>query len=151
MRGLPRRPQKHIEHLLETRILAVARMKFHEPRRALRIKQKPERVLGRGLRRSQPVKHGARANLEVFPAALIFRDRKSTRLNSSHGSISYAVFCLKKTTIGDFMICNSGWAAAASTPSVSESMPDPEEDTCASIRPCCAALDRISDTSGIAG
>src|SRR5438309_6488055 len=25
-----------------------------------------------------------------------FRDRKSTRLNSSHSSISYAVFCLKK-------------------------------------------------------
>src|SRR6266542_4656860 len=24
------------------------------------------------------------------------RDRKSTRLNSSHGSISYAVFCLRK-------------------------------------------------------
>src|SRR5438128_3781121 len=27
------------------------------------------------------------------------RDRKSTRLNSSHGSISYAVFCLKKKKI----------------------------------------------------
>src|SRR5690242_21964743 len=27
---------------------------------------------------------------------LDFRDRKSTRLNSSHMSISYAVFCLKK-------------------------------------------------------
>src|SRR5256884_7225153 len=26
------------------------------------------------------------------------RDRKSTRLNSSHGYISYAVFCLKKNT-----------------------------------------------------
>src|ERR1039458_4129680 len=26
------------------------------------------------------------------------RDRKSTRLNSSHLGISYAVFCLKKTT-----------------------------------------------------
>src|SRR5207245_10814731 len=26
------------------------------------------------------------------------RDRKSTRLNSSHGSSSYAVFCLKKKT-----------------------------------------------------
>src|SRR5690348_17474449 len=26
------------------------------------------------------------------------RDRKSTRLNSSHPSISYAVFCLKKKT-----------------------------------------------------
>src|SRR5256886_10600115 len=25
------------------------------------------------------------------------RDRKSTRLNSSHSQISYAVFCLKKT------------------------------------------------------
>src|SRR2546430_4193986 len=33
----------------------------------------------------------ARATLE---AAL--RDRKSTRLNSSHSQISYAVFCLKK-------------------------------------------------------
>src|SRR3712207_8903052 len=26
------------------------------------------------------------------------RDRKSTRLNSSHANISYAVFCLKKKT-----------------------------------------------------
>src|SRR2546429_5460562 len=26
----------------------------------------------------------------------VARDRKSTRLNSSHGYISYAVFCLKK-------------------------------------------------------
>src|SRR3712207_7988093 len=26
----------------------------------------------------------------------ILRDRKSTRLNSSHANISYAVFCLKK-------------------------------------------------------
>src|SRR5687768_17944991 len=29
-------------------------------------------------------------------AALNVSDRKSTRLNSSHGYISYAVFCLKK-------------------------------------------------------
>src|SRR3712207_8434843 len=28
--------------------------------------------------------------------AAIERDRKSTRLNSSHANISYAVFCLKK-------------------------------------------------------
>src|SRR5690348_17508182 len=28
--------------------------------------------------------------------ALVLADRKSTRLNSSHPSISYAVFCLKK-------------------------------------------------------
>src|SRR5258707_4157506 len=32
--------------------------------------------------------------IEFFPGA--FEDRKSTRLNSSHANISYAVFCLKK-------------------------------------------------------
>src|SRR5689334_23524467 len=31
------------------------------------------------------------------------RDRKSTRLNSSHSSISYAVFCLKKKNRKDNM------------------------------------------------
>src|SRR5438876_4439078 len=30
------------------------------------------------------------------PRGGLHRDRKSTRLNSSHPSISYAVFCLKK-------------------------------------------------------
>src|SRR2546430_7069188 len=30
---------------------------------------------------------------------LVFLDRKSTRLNSSHSQISYAVFCLKKKNI----------------------------------------------------
>src|SRR5205085_7173766 len=30
------------------------------------------------------------------PAVELERDRKSTRLNSSHSQISYAVFCLKK-------------------------------------------------------
>src|SRR2546429_4551515 len=33
---------------------------------------------------------------DISPASL---DRKSTRLNSSHGYISYAVFCLKKKKI----------------------------------------------------
>src|SRR2546429_7881197 len=32
----------------------------------------------------------------VFESGQFTRDRKSTRLNSSHGYISYAVFCLKK-------------------------------------------------------
>src|SRR5437868_8926356 len=32
-------------------------------------------------------------------AEYIVRDRKSTRLNSSHVSISYAVFCLKKNKL----------------------------------------------------
>src|ERR1041385_9444445 len=36
--------------------------------------------------------------LRIQPQASAWRgtDRKSTRLNSSHGYISYAVFCLKK-------------------------------------------------------
>src|SRR5207245_10010259 len=40
----------------------------------------------RRLARSPPARHDGGGE----------RDRKSTRLNSSHGSISYAVFCLKK-------------------------------------------------------
>src|SRR5689334_23587461 len=33
------------------------------------------------------------------------RDRKSTRLNSSHSSISYAVFCLKKKNKYNKLTC----------------------------------------------
>src|SRR5688572_31111492 len=43
-------------------------------------------VVDRGL--AQPVAE------PVDEAAAILRDRKSTRLNSSHSQISYAVFCL---------------------------------------------------------
>src|SRR3712207_8866812 len=38
---------------------------------------------------------GQVAGLRLLAAALVL-DRKSTRLNSSHANISYAVFCLKK-------------------------------------------------------
>src|SRR2546429_3330449 len=49
-------------------------------------------------------RHKHFVNLFIWPAPrssnttekLTVRDRKSTRLNSSHGYISYAVFCLKK-------------------------------------------------------
>src|SRR5207245_10763400 len=47
----------------------------------------------------QQNKNGARKQdlpLEVAAVGKSCLDRKSTRLNSSHGSISYAVFCLKK-------------------------------------------------------
>src|SRR3712207_8437419 len=50
-------------------------------REAPRVAQSPRPDLGR-----------APAELERIPV----RDRKSTRLNSSHANISYAVFCLKK-------------------------------------------------------
>src|SRR3712207_7746101 len=35
----------------------------------------------------------------VLPEPLRHEDRKSTRLNSSHANISYAVFCLKKKIV----------------------------------------------------
>src|SRR5205814_8183076 len=38
---------------------------------------------------------------DAFGAEQVARDRKSTRLNSSHLGISYAVFCLKKKTGSD--------------------------------------------------
>src|SRR5437588_3471657 len=40
---------------------------------------------------------------EDSDAARSPRDRKSTRLNSSHTVISYAVFCLKKKKTYDYM------------------------------------------------
>src|SRR3712207_7255700 len=46
-------------------------------------------------------------NLLVSHAAGVGPDRKSTRLNSSHANISYAVFCLKKKTTNS--TCVSGW------------------------------------------
>src|SRR5256885_10684684 len=49
----------------------------------------------------EPQRHALRLPLEVFGARLHeweAKDRKSTRLNSSHLVISYAVFCLKKKT-----------------------------------------------------
>src|SRR3712207_8867731 len=40
------------------------------------------------------VVHELREILELRPLVVRRRDRKSTRLNSSHANISYAVFCL---------------------------------------------------------
>src|SRR3712207_7628524 len=41
---------------------------------------------------------GAVNEVITFAGARVAQDRKSTRLNSSHANISYAVFCLKKKT-----------------------------------------------------
>src|SRR2546422_1549405 len=64
-------------------------------------------VLARSGSRLSRLAHTWRAHLVLGPASRRRRragparvdrgeDRKSTRLNSSHGYISYAVFCLKK-------------------------------------------------------
>src|SRR3712207_7635057 len=50
------------------------------------------------LRESVPVRAGEVVDATAMHVAALeeFLDRKSTRLNSSHANISYAVFCLKK-------------------------------------------------------
>src|SRR3712207_8146027 len=48
---------------------------------------------------TEPLPHVEARHLgpdQLDPAAGEAEDRKSTRLNSSHANISYAVFCLKK-------------------------------------------------------
>src|SRR5690606_41319712 len=57
---------------------------------ALRVRARGDAA--RALRLAQP--HLA-ARLRLAAAGRLLRDRKSTRLNSSHVKISYAVFCLK--------------------------------------------------------
>src|SRR2546429_2514574 len=56
----------------------------HEKRLAEQLRQRADDLYLENLRLQQ--------ELERYKKA----DRKSTRLNSSHGYISYAVFCLKK-------------------------------------------------------
>src|SRR2546429_5856288 len=55
--------------------------------------------VGEGDPRHRAVVGGLAALAQDVPhrdVRLVHGDRKSTRLNSSHGYISYAVFCLKK-------------------------------------------------------
>src|SRR3712207_7878031 len=49
--------------------------------------------LGHGL--AHALVHGVHAGVDKG-GPFVVEDRKSTRLNSSHANISYAVFCLKK-------------------------------------------------------
>src|SRR2546429_6377306 len=64
--------------------------------RARRRKETTEgalrKIVSLGCEPGRQIKHGA----ENRQSQQAHADRKSTRLNSSHGYISYAVFCLKK-------------------------------------------------------
>src|SRR5207248_11264489 len=75
-RAAPRQ-QRHAELQFDRALDAVeARERDHHPQRHVVLLEQPQDALARGRR----------------------IDRKSTRLNSSHRTISYAVFCLKKKT-----------------------------------------------------
>src|SRR5256885_6660399 len=73
--AIPQKRQREMYRFVARRAAAAAGLHFARPfaERARRIRRRPERE-------EQP--HSG--------------DRKSTRLNSSHLVISYAVFCLKK-------------------------------------------------------
>src|SRR2546430_8806220 len=56
----------------------------------------------------------------LSPTAGVRQDRKSTRLNSSHSQISYAVFCLKKknesippSSLSSLFMCICTWPRSA--------------------------------------
>src|SRR2546430_12518384 len=66
---------------------------LREGEHGLAARAPPSRVPGRAARRRER-RHGK--GVVVRNALALALDRKSTRLNSSHSQISYAVFCLKK-------------------------------------------------------
>src|SRR2546422_7359475 len=55
--------------------------------------------IGTGTHETEPITENLKVtgdSMKCRNLLVVFLDRKSTRLNSSHGYISYAVFCLKK-------------------------------------------------------
>src|SRR2546429_7353224 len=65
--------------------------------------------------RLQPVFGDSRQDARLSPDP---GDRKSTRLNSSHGYISYAVFCLKKKNKFVLSTSTTGYYSAISSPTL---------------------------------
>src|SRR2546430_11708112 len=71
--------------------------RLHQIRRERRLQQRRHRPVRLELPRQDRSVVGAVADYDpAEPLPQIGEDRKSTRLNSSHSQISYAVFCLKK-------------------------------------------------------
>src|SRR5256884_3735171 len=67
---------------------------FRSAIRAEALRQRPEYLQAK--LSAQSAEALQRQAFRNFFPDITGRDRKSTRLNSSHGYISYAVFCLKK-------------------------------------------------------
>src|SRR3712207_8745079 len=73
---------RQVRERVERRVEIRARHAAHARRRRARVEVAANRRLGFVLRPDR--------------GEVLEEDRKSTRLNSSHANISYAVFCLKK-------------------------------------------------------
>src|SRR3712207_6944856 len=70
-------------------------------RQLLEVERRGVHVVGPDVPRPVPVQLDAVAG-RVVEVERLAEDRKSTRLNSSHANISYAVFCLKKKTTTNY-------------------------------------------------
>src|SRR3989475_9253402 len=86
---------------VEQNLLAILEtLPLTEAQRAARLEQLLDELGIKHLRRQRAfqLSGGERRRLEITRALVTEPklDRKSTRLNSSHSQISYAVFCLKK-------------------------------------------------------
>src|SRR3712207_7409937 len=82
-----RRPPRSTLFPYTTLFRSARRRPRHQPGAARRARPVPTR------KRHRPGLSAASQRLKDLVGAA---DRKSTRLNSSHANISYAVFCLKK-------------------------------------------------------
>src|SRR4051794_41542694 len=67
--------------------------------------------------------HAVAVDEDHAPVVAAGADRKSTRLNSSYPSISYAVFCLKKKNIINASSSTTWEPSAPLTQSPSEALP----------------------------
>src|SRR3712207_1034627 len=107
--AVPRRDHREIFHRIPVRVLDLCRFHPHLSARVVggesyhqrareRPRLAPEVPDVRELDPDLLVDLPSYGLLEGFPwlDEACQRDRKSTRLNSSHANISYAVFCLKK-------------------------------------------------------
>src|SRR3712207_7916830 len=75
----------------------VARMQVTEPRTVVTIHGAFQAICRQGLLRAALAMFQSAPQISHSQKGLRrHQDRKSTRLNSSHANISYAVFCLKK-------------------------------------------------------
>src|SRR5690625_5656511 len=92
--ALRRNDHERAERLLSTALIELPRTDIMLPERAAVLQLLVETLVALG--RSTEALVYQKVLADGAPEGL--EDRKSTRLNSSHVAISYAVFCLKKKT-----------------------------------------------------
>src|SRR5438874_13820798 len=89
-----RRLRYHSFFFNDTPTAEIYTLSLHDALPIFRVKADPSAMWARGI--SVDDLAAAVKNGTSYTGGQVVQDRKSTRLNSSHVEISYAVFCLKK-------------------------------------------------------